>query len=705
MDRAVATTVSGPVRRVTLRPLIWLFHVALPLLGLALLLGYPPLDVVLEDHTAHFWVVLGTALISLALAILVLVAAHRNDDARLYLTALGFVASAGFLGLHAFVTPAVVIATPSVAFNFATPVGLVLAAVFAAWASLDHSDPVSRVIVGRRALLAAVVAAALLAWAVLSIVPGSPLLAPVPPEALRPSLRALAVVGIALFTFAGIRLFLRYRSKPSVVLLSLLTTVVLLGEALVAIAEAPNWHLSWWEWHILMAIGFAYIAYAAHVEYRREGTTTTLFAGISSDETVRRIREGYAEALTSLVAAIESSGTSDTAAARRAAIDRIRDEVGLSAGQAEVLEQAATSLAEERMQTRRLGAIVDIGRESRVGADDASLIVTALTGLRDAFQGDRLAVIAGPIVAEGADVVSETSGGPSDAASRSVATARSTGETSRQEDGDGEVVAIPLRGTSEPSRVLLAERATGAFSERAVATLETAGAQLAAQLENARLYRQVDRLFRAYLSPDVARALLEDPGRARLGGAHADLTVLFADLRGYTSFSEARDAAAVVDLLNRYFGAIVPIVLAEGGTVAQFAGDAIMAIWGAPTADERHAERASRAALQIRRRIDDLAERHPDWPRFRFGLATGTAVVGNVGAAEVRTFTATGETTNLAARLQTYAQPGSIVVDAATAEALGPAAKLRPLGDLDLRGFAGPIAAFELVDLGEADDR
>jgi class 3 adenylate cyclase len=130
-----------------------------------------------------------------------------------------------------------------------------------------------------------------------------------------------------------------------------------------------------------------------------------------------------------------------------------------------------------------------------------------------------------------------------------------------------------------------------------------------------------------------------------------------------------------------------------------------MAIWGAPTADEQHAERACRAALRIRRRIDELAEGHPDWPRFRFGLATGTAVVGNVGASEVRTFTAIGDTTNLAARLQTYAEPGSIVIDAATAEAVERTATLRPLGELDLRGFAGPISAFELVDIGEGVGR
>jgi class 3 adenylate cyclase len=679
------------VRRASLRPLIWLFHMALPMLGLALLLGVPSLDVVWEDHVAHFWIVLGTALLSLALAVLVLRTADRQDDARLYLIALGFVASAGFLALHAFATPAVVIHRPNAAFAFATPVGLVVAAVFAAWASLDLPPPRAASIMARRRLLAGLVVAALVVWGALSLVPGSPLLETVPPEALRPSLRGMAVVGLVLFGFAAIRGVVRYRSQPSVVLLSLLTTIVLLAEALIAIAEAPNWHASWWLWHVLMTIGFAYIAYAAHVEYRREGTTTTLFSAVSMDETVERLRTRYAEALTTLVAAVESGHGPGGAAATRDAVARLQDEFGLSAGQADVLEQAAGALADERQLGRQLAAVAAIGREAKVAVDDTALVVAALGELGDAFPGDRLTVVA-------------AGGGPSPAIASVVERAVATERPVVVADGVGQIAAIPLGTSSGPARGLVAERPEGEFGEGSVATLEAAAAQLAAALENARLYRQVDRLFRSYLSPDVARALLADPELARLGGAHAELTVLFADLRGYTTFSEARDAATVVDLLNRYFGAIVPLVLGERGTVAQFAGDAIMAIWGAPTPVERHAERACRAAIRIRRRIDDLAAGHPDWPRFRFGLATGIAVVGNVGASEVRTFTAIGDTTNLAARLQTFAQPGSIVIDAATAEALGAAASLRPLGEIELRGIAGPVTAFELLDLADLDE-
>ena len=98
------------------------------------------------------------------------------------------------------------------------------------------------------------------------------------------------------------------------------------------------------------------------------------------------------------------------------------------------------------------------------------------------------------------------------------------------------------------------------------------------------LHERVDLLLHQYLSPDVARALIEDPDRAALGGIELEVTVLFADLRGYTSFAERRSPAEVVAMLNAAFGASVPIVLEEGGTVVQFMGDAMMAVFNAPSA-------------------------------------------------------------------------------------------------------------------------
>jgi class 3 adenylate cyclase len=687
--------------RLSLRPLIWLFHLALPLAGLALLLTNPHLDVMWQDNLAHFWLVLGTAIISLAIAALVLRSAGTHQDARLYLVALGFVSAAGALAIHALATPTVVVAAPNAAFNLATPVGLVVGAAFSAWAVLELSPSAAKRIIQRRYWLVGAVAVGLVAWAALSVVPGSPLLGPAPPDQLRLILRTLAVAGVAMYAFAAIRSYVRYRVRPSVVTLSLITTMVLLAEALVATAEAPNWHVSWWLWHVLMAIGFAYIGYAAHVEYRREGSTTSLFTAVSMEETIRRLQDRYATALGDLVAAIEAGGgESASGAAADASVAavaaRLQTDVGLSDGQAAVLREAASALAEERLQGRRLAAVAEFGRRAQVRTGDAALALAAVTGLRDAFPGDRLSVVAAPVL-EVDPAAAEAVDGPGPAVAGLVEEALATGATRRATQGRGEALAIPLAGTPKATRALVAERTGGPFDDRAVAVLETAATQLAAGLENARLYRQVDRLFRAYLSPDVARSLLEDPERARLGGAEADVSVLFADLRDYTGFSGATEPGAVVELLNRYFGAIVPDILAEGGTVAQFAGDAIMAIWGAPHPHVDHALRACRAALRIRDRVDQTAAGHPEWPRFRFGIATGRAIVGNIGAAEVRSYTAIGATTNLAARLQTYGEPGRIIVSAETARQGGPSLRVAPLGPIELKGFSGSVEAFDLL--------
>src|SRR5205814_817327 len=149
--------------------------------------------------------------------------------------------------------------------------------------------------------------------------------------------------------------------------------------------------------------------------------------------------------------------------------------------------------------------------------------------------------------------------------------------------------------------------------------------------------------------------------------------------------------------------------------IVQFIGDAIMAIFNAPVRQPDHPVRAARAALAFQARTRELAADHADWPLFRVGIATGPAVVGNVGSDEVRSYSAIGDTVNLAARLQTSAQVGQVVVSPATAAALGGSATLRPIGALSLKGKSAPVEAYErdaiwaikelLEPMSEADAR
>jgi class 3 adenylate cyclase len=213
----------------------------------------------------------------------------------------------------------------------------------------------------------------------------------------------------------------------------------------------------------------------------------------------------------------------------------------------------------------------------------------------------------------------------------------------------------------------------------------------------ASLHQQVDSMFRRYLSPDVASALLEGGGDV-LGGELVEATILFADLQGFTSLSERSDPRLVVELLNAYFEAAVPAIFAQGGSVVGFAGDAIVAIFNAPQRQPDHALRAARAALALQAAVEALRIEGPR-PRFRVGLNTGEVVVGSIGSTELRNFTAIGDATNVAARLQTYAQPGQVVLGDQTYAQLGTCAEVVALGAPALKGKTETIAVYQLVAL------
>jgi class 3 adenylate cyclase len=218
-----------------------------------------------------------------------------------------------------------------------------------------------------------------------------------------------------------------------------------------------------------------------------------------------------------------------------------------------------------------------------------------------------------------------------------------------------------------------------------------AQAQLAAAL-----HKRIDALFRQYLSPYVAQTLVSDPKRAALGGEVLDITVLFADLRGFTPFSAHTAPDAVVEMLNAAFGAAVPAVLAEGGTIVHFAGDALMAIFNAPRPQPDHALRACRAGLALQASVAGVRI-GDDRPMFRVGVNSGPALVGNIGSAELRTFSAIGDTANVAARLQTFAEPGTVVIGSATLALVGEECDVRALGPTVLKGKDEPVEAFELL--------
>ena len=143
-------------------------------------------------------------------------------------------------------------------------------------------------------------------------------------------------------------------------------------------------------------------------------------------------------------------------------------------------------------------------------------------------------------------------------------------------------------------------------------------------------------------------------------------------------------------MLNEYWAHAVPAVAEEGGMVERFAGDAVMVVFNAAEDQADHAARAARAGLGLQKAAAKLGERHLDWPRFRVGVNSGPALVGNVGSAEHRSFTAIGDTTNLASRLQTAAGPGQVVIGERTFAELGDDAVAEPLDPFPSRARASP---------------
>lgn len=439
----------------------WAIAVALPALGLVLLLATPAADVVWEHHPSHFWLVLGAALVSAALAFQTSGIALRRADARLFLVSLAFLSAAGFLALHALATPGVLLDAPNQGFVLATPVGLLLAALFAALSALRLPPERAARIISRARALRAGLLAAMVAWAALSLASVAPLDSPTPIERATGALIVPAAIGLVLFAYAGWRYLVMGVRARSTILLSVASACVLLAEAMAAVALARSWQLTWWEWHLLMLVAFGVIAVSA----RRE-------------ESAERFSDLYLD--------------------------------HTSAGKREV-------------------------------------------------------------------------------------------------------------------------------------------------------------------------------------------SVLFADLAGFTSFSEGRDPREVSEMLNAYFEvAIPPIVSEHGGEIDSLIGDAIMATWGTRGDQPDHAERAVSAAAALQAQTARIAADHPDWPRFRAAVNSGEALVGVMGAESGRSYTVIGDTVNVAARLESRAPTGGVVVGGATLRAV-PGLRATSLGEIEIKGKREPVDAY-LVD-------
>jgi adenylate cyclase len=215
--------------------------------------------------------------------------------------------------------------------------------------------------------------------------------------------------------------------------------------------------------------------------------------------------------------------------------------------------------------------------------------------------------------------------------------------------------------------------------------------------------RQIRNAFRRYLNPEVTDMLARDPSRLRLGGERREITVLFSDIRGFTGISERLDAPVLADLLNQYLGAMTDIVFKHAGLLDKYVGDAVMAFWGAPVDAPDHAARCCRAALDMLAELQLLQVR---WQRvglppivIRVGLNSGQAAVGNFGSPQRFSYTAVGDSVNLASRLEglNTVYGTHILVSEATRSATGTEFVCREIDRVRVAGRRQPVQIHELL--------
>jgi adenylate cyclase len=233
-------------------------------------------------------------------------------------------------------------------------------------------------------------------------------------------------------------------------------------------------------------------------------------------------------------------------------------------------------------------------------------------------------------------------------------------------------------------------------------------------LTERRRAQETKRAFAQYVPAEVVNRLIEQPELLELGGEERELTLLFADLANFTTMSEKLAPRAVVAVLGKYFDSMSTVIYRHGGTVDKYIGDGIMAFWGAPLPDERHAEHALNAAVDMQRRFAKLARRlgRKGGPvmSMRIGIHTGNVIVGNVGSRARFAYTAIGDAVNLASRLEgaNKAYGTSILLSEATVRHLEGRVPLRPVDSVMVKGRTDAVAIFTpcadaaLADLSRA---
>ena len=286
--------------------------------------------------------------------------------------------------------------------------------------------------------------------------------------------------------------------------------------------------------------------------------------------------------------------------------------------------------------------------------------------------------------------------------------AQFSGAESIVSQGVRSTICAPLITESNVHGVVYADRFNpfASFSTDDLQLISAVAAQTAVTVETVKAHKRLAREevaranYSRFMPEYVVKQLLENPDSFKLGGINQTITVLFADIRGFTAFSEREKPEKVVGLLNRYFSAMSEIIFAHGGTLDKYIGDGLMAIFGAPNATPKDAENAVRTAVTMQQRLISLNQELTTEGfvpvNIGIGLHTGEATIGYIGSDQRSEYTAIGDTVNLAARLESNTRGGQILVSEATAIECGNLFSFVPCEALKVKNRLQPVSLFEV---------
>jgi adenylate cyclase len=269
-------------------------------------------------------------------------------------------------------------------------------------------------------------------------------------------------------------------------------------------------------------------------------------------------------------------------------------------------------------------------------------------------------------------------------------------------------MVAPLLGATRLFGMIYVDnpRQSKAFTQEELNVFALVAAQAGSALDNAYAHKQLAEgaiqrsALERFLSPDVVQMIAENPGGVKLGGVNQKVSVMFADIRGFTSLSERMEPEKIVEILNEYFTRVTDVIFDNGGTLDKYIGDAVMAVFGAPISKGNDAANAVKAAVELQRLVlevnRDAAARQ--WPELEVGIGINTGIVtaGNIGSPRRLDYTVIGDAVNTASRLMSNAKGFQILISESTDSEIGKKWKRESLPAITVKGKKKPINIFEV---------